>query len=46
VKWEGGETWEPYKNMEEVKALDEYERLRGQIIVDTTDALQEFDLVM
>ncbi len=40
VKWEGGEkTWEPDENMAETKALDEYERLHGRVIVDTVDAL-------
>lgn len=32
VKWKGGEeTWEPYGNVAEVKALDEYERLYGRV---------------
>jgi hypothetical protein len=36
VKWKGGEeTWEPYKNMADTKALDEYERLHGPVTVDT-----------
>ncbi|KAK4099085.1 hypothetical protein N658DRAFT_430628, partial [Parathielavia hyrcaniae] len=40
VQWKGGEeTWEPYENMAETKALDEYERLHGRVIVDTVDAL-------
>ncbi|KAH7010861.1 uncharacterized protein B0I36DRAFT_257062 [Microdochium trichocladiopsis] len=40
VRWKGGEeTWEPYENMAETKALDEYERLHGRVIVDTVDAL-------
>ncbi len=30
VKWKDEEeTWEPYENMAETKALDEYERLHG-----------------
>jgi hypothetical protein len=40
VKWKGGEeTWEPYENVAETEALDEYERLHGQVIVDIVDAL-------
>jgi len=40
VRWGGGEeTWEPYENMAETKALDEYERLHGRVIVDTLDVL-------
>ena len=36
VRWGGGEeTWEPYENMAETKALDEYERLHGRVTVDT-----------
>jgi hypothetical protein len=36
VNWEDGEeTWEPYENMTETKALDEYERLHGRVTVDT-----------
>ena len=36
VKWKGGdETWEPYKNVAETEALDEYERLHGPVTVDT-----------
>jgi len=36
VKWEGGEeTWEPYENVAETKALDEYERRHGRVSVDT-----------
>ncbi len=32
VKWKGGEeTWEPYVNVAEAKALDEYERLHGTL---------------
>jgi hypothetical protein len=32
VEWEGGEkTWEPYKNVEETEALDEYERSHGRL---------------
>jgi hypothetical protein len=35
VKWKGEEeTWEPYENMAETKALDEYERLHGRVIVE------------
>ncbi|KAK4119396.1 hypothetical protein N657DRAFT_637326 [Parathielavia appendiculata] len=35
VKWKGGEeTWEPYENVEETEALDEYERRHGLVIVD------------
>ncbi len=35
VRWEGGEeTWEPYKNVGETEALDEYERLHGRIGAD------------
>ena len=35
VKWKGGEeTWEPYENMAETEALDEYERLHGQVGVN------------
>ena len=33
VKWKGGEeTWEPYKNVAETEALDEYETLHGQVV--------------
>lgn len=40
VKWRGEEKiWEPYENMVETKALDEYESLYGRVIVDTVDAL-------
>ena len=36
VKWkDGDETWEPYKNVAETEALDEYERLHGPVTVDT-----------
>ena len=36
VKWKGGEeTWEPYENVAETEALDEYERLHGRVTVDT-----------
>jgi hypothetical protein len=36
VRWKGGEeSWEPYENVAETKALDEYERLRGPVTVDT-----------
>ncbi len=36
VKWKGGEeTWEPYDNVAETEALDEYERLYGRVSVDT-----------
>ena len=36
VKWKGGEeTWEPYENVAETEALDEYERLHGPVTVDT-----------
>jgi hypothetical protein len=36
VRWEGGEeTWEPYKNVAETKALDTYERRHGQVSADT-----------
>jgi hypothetical protein len=32
VKWKGGEeTWEPYENVAETEALDEYERLHGPV---------------
>lgn len=35
VKWKGGEeTWTPYENLEEVEALDRYERLHGRVGVD------------
>ncbi len=35
VRWEGGEeTWEPYENMAETEALDEYEGLHGRVTVD------------
>ena len=35
VKWRGGEeTWEPYENVAETVALDEYERLHGIVTVD------------
>ncbi len=35
VRWKGGEeTWEPYENMAETEALDEYERLHGQVGVN------------
>jgi hypothetical protein len=30
---------EPYENMAETKALDEYERLHGRVIVDIVDTL-------
>ena len=43
VTWKGGEeTWEPYENMAETEALDEYERLHGRVIVDTVDARGDF----
>ena len=33
VKWKGGEeTWEPYENVAEAEALDEYERLHGRVV--------------
>ncbi|KAJ4307300.1 hypothetical protein N0V88_000683 [Collariella sp. IMI 366227] len=36
VKWKGGEkTWEPFENLAETQALDEYERLHGRVTVDT-----------
>ncbi len=36
VKWKGGEeTWEPYENVAETEALDEYERLYGPVTVHT-----------
>ncbi len=36
VKWKSGEeTWEPYENVAETEALDEYERLYGWVTVDT-----------
>ena len=36
VKWKGGEeTWEPYENVAETEALDEYERLYGPVTVYT-----------
>lgn len=36
VKWkDGAETWEPYENVAETEALDEYERLHGQVGIDT-----------
>ena len=36
VKWKSGEeTWEPYENVAETEALDEYERLHGRVTVDT-----------
>ena len=36
VKWKGGEeSWEPYENVAETQALDEYERLNGLVTVDT-----------
>jgi hypothetical protein len=36
VKWKGGEeSWEPYENLAETKALDEYERLHELDTVDT-----------
>jgi hypothetical protein len=39
VKWNGGEeTWEPYENVAETEALDEYERLYGTVTVDAGDA--------
>ena len=39
VKWKGGEeTWEPYENVKETEALDEYERLHGTLTIDTVDA--------
>ena len=35
VRGEGGEeTWEPYENMAETEALDEYEGLHGRVTVD------------
>jgi hypothetical protein len=35
VKWKGGEeTWEPYENVAETEALDEYEHLHGPVGVD------------
>jgi hypothetical protein len=33
VKWK--ETWVPYENVAETEALDEYERLHGQVTMDT-----------
>jgi hypothetical protein len=33
------ETWEPYENVAETEALDEYEHLHGRVTVDTVDAL-------
>jgi hypothetical protein len=39
VKWKGGkETWEPYENVVETEALDQYERRHGTVTVDTVDA--------
>ena len=39
VRWKGGEeTWEPYENVAETEALDEYERLHGTLTLDTVDA--------
>lgn len=39
VKWNGGEeTWEPYENVAEKEALDEYERLHGTVTIDAGDA--------
>lgn len=39
VRWKGGEeTWDPYENVEEAEALDEYERLHGMLTIDTVDA--------
>jgi hypothetical protein len=36
VRWAGGEeTWEPYENVADTKALDEYECLHGPVTVDT-----------
>ena len=36
VKWKGGEEiWEPYENVAEMEALDEYKRLYGRVTVDT-----------
>jgi hypothetical protein len=36
VKWKGGEeTWEPYENVAETEALDEYERHYRRVTVDT-----------
>lgn len=36
MKWKSGEeTWEPYENMAETEALDEYERLDGRVGVAT-----------
>jgi hypothetical protein len=33
VKWKGGEkTWEPYKNVAETEAFEEYERLHGRLV--------------
>jgi hypothetical protein len=35
VRWRGGEEiWEPYENMAETQALDEYERLHRRVTVD------------
>ncbi len=39
VKWRGREkTWEPYENVAEMVALDEYDCLYGTVVVDTVDA--------
>jgi hypothetical protein len=43
VKWKGGEEkWEPYENVAETEALDEYKRLHGTLTVDTVDAARGF----
>ena len=35
VRWMGGEEiWEPYENVAETKALDEYKRRHGGVSVD------------
>jgi len=35
VKWKGGEEiWEPYENVAETEALEEYERLHGRVSVE------------
>ncbi len=40
MKWSGGEKiWEPYENMAETKAPDEYERLSGPVILAVVDAV-------
>lgn len=40
VKWKGGEEiWEPYENVAETEALDQYERRHGTVTVDIVDAV-------